>query len=325
MLSLLDRGFHAVFVIHYSPLKENFKNFFVLCSSVIFHRNADWYYSVYYDESIIKSSVFMVNHAALMLGLSVACSAETTMIFTDKSMIIRQREMISELIKRCLPIFNDFGPFELSRIVDAVIQFRHGGVFYSFLPVPAFIAVNPTLLKNILISNDIDKKTIEKVMELNGDFRRMTDSYLSCGTENNERYIYIFQLEKLLERVRKRTFTSNSLTHSCGKKTVITPKHHAAELRCLISLLETRKNVQIVIASEKDSVFMPQMNCWCKENGYVMLMDRKGFRSCDEGIIVNAASAALEDCVRRVPPERKERDSVISILNDLAEELERDA
>lgn len=80
--------------------------------------------------------------------------------------------------------------------------------------------------------------------------------------------------------------------------------------------------MQIVLVSQKDSINLPAINCWCKQNMWILQMDKQGFRLSEEISIVNAASTLLERCVRKVPPERKEKSSVIKYLLTLAKELE---
>ena len=86
--------------------------------------------------------------------------------------------------------------------------------------------------------------------------------------------------------------------------------------------LEKYDNMQIVLVSQKDSINLPAINCWCKQNMWILQMDKQGFRLSEEISIVNAASTLLERCVRKVPPERKEKSSVIKYLLTLAKELE---
>lgn len=51
-------------------------------------------------------------------------------------------------------------------------------------------------------------------------------------------------------------------------------------------------------------------------------MDKEGFRFSDEVSMVNSAAIALENCIRRVPPERRERENVCRFLRELADELD---
>ncbi|MDO5396866.1 MAG: hypothetical protein Q4G33_02955 [bacterium] len=320
---LLEMGFHAKFILHYSPSAENFRRFFEKISPVLFHRNAEWYYSAYYDESVMNVSMLAVNHSVMVLGIAVNGFDSTTMIFTDKPAIELHYRLINNIIERCTPIFCDFKPDELLSIVGNAAAFRKSSILYSFLPVPAFIAIRPSLLRPILEDNEVDDETAEKVMKLNHDFRLVVKSYNPNLGNSRDTFIQIFQLEKFTKRVKQGSFISRSLTNVCGKDIVITSQRHALALRHLVDTLLVNDNVRIVMASEKDYRYMPQINCWVKENGFVLQMDTKGFRACDESIAVSAAAIALAHCVHRVPPERKERNSIIEFLSELAEELEK--
>lgn len=51
-------------------------------------------------------------------------------------------------------------------------------------------------------------------------------------------------------------------------------------------------------------------------------MDDKGFRASEKVSIVNAAAVTLERCMRKVPPERKNKDSIKNVLLELADSLD---
>ena len=53
-----DRGFAFKAALHFSVSVDKFVAFFQLCSPLIFHRNARWYYHQYYDENIYWFSFF---------------------------------------------------------------------------------------------------------------------------------------------------------------------------------------------------------------------------------------------------------------------------
>ena len=94
------------------------------------------------------------------------------------------------------------------------------------------------------------------------------------------------------------------------------------ELRNLAEQLRSDDGLKIVLASEKDYVSLPSINCWCMKNSYMLQMTKKGFRVCDESIAVNVASDAIEQCICRIPPERKEKSSMINFLLELADDLD---
>lgn len=289
ILLLLENGSHLKFILHYSPSAENFRRFFERFSPVLFHRNAEWYYSAYYDESVINVSMMSVDRSVMVLGTSSCGADSSTMIFSDKPAIEHFYGLISSITNRCVPIFYDFEPAELLNVVGGITHFRKTTVLYSFLPVPAFIAIRPSLLKPILEDNEVDKDTAETVMKLNNDFRHVIKSYNPKLGNSKDTFIQIFQLEKFTERVKKGSFISRSLTNICGKEIVITAERHAVALRHLVDTLLVNDNVHIAMASEKDYGFLPQMNCWVKDNSYILQMDKKGFRACDESIAVNAS------------------------------------
>lgn len=325
LLNLLKRGFHATFAIRYSSSKENFRKFFDSCSPIIFHKNVKWYYVQYYDVPIIGFSLLLINHAISAIGMFTQETNMTTMIFKDSSVILQHESFVKNFIRNCIPLFEAFEPFDMPKIIAETPKFRRKNSFFAFLPVPAFIAVNTELLKEILLANEIEGQsdTFQNVLKLNHFFKTLSRIHCSEVLSNEQETILIFQIEKMIQRVRKRVFVSSSLTYSCKKEITIQPGQHAAELRSLADTLLSNQNIHIVLASEKDAVPLPSINCWCMQDCYMLQMYDKGFRLCDESTVVSVASNALECCMHKVPPERKERQSVIHFLIELAEELEK--
>ena len=321
---LLKRNFHATFIIHYSSSKDNFRKFFNVCSSILFNHNVDWFYCQYYDECLMNNSFIIINHAISMMGLSIDNVNSSTMIFTDKNIVIQHEEMIKHALNSYYPLFKNYEPFRVSEVLENIPRFKNKEYFLSFLPVSAFIGVTEELLSEILSINNIDKNTINNVLKLNYHFRKITGIHYSKSSEIEGNTILIFQLEKMMERIYKKTFVSNSLSLCCDKEIIIQQKYYAIELRNLANELQSNDNLKIVLASEKDYISLPSINCWCMKNSYMLQMTKKGFRVCDESIIVNVASDALERCICRIPPERKEKSSVIKLLLQLANELEND-
>lgn len=320
--TLLRKDFHAKFVIHYSSHKEPFVRLFNACSPLIFHRNVEWYYYEYYDENIFNFSFFILNRAIALLGLSAENGPSTTMVFTDTSLVIRYEALANQVMNQCSRLFSHFESSQFEEVIQSIHYPINKGAFYSFLPAPAFLFAGKTLLKEILLDNGVDEKNIEKCLQLNHKLRQITASYFSDTVTPKEPFIYIFQLEEMLKRVRTRPFISESLTLLGGKSVKIRLHQYAQELRALAARLERYANLQIVLVSEKDGIALPTINCWARQNMWMVQMDYQGFRLSDEISMVNATSVTLERCIRKVPPERKEKDSVRRYLLDLAEELE---
>ena len=325
IMQLLKKGFQSKFVIHYSSYKERFIRFFNACSSLIFHRNVEWYYYEDYDESIMNFSFFILNHGVSLLGLSASNTNSSTMIFTDNSLVIQHEVLANHVIEQCRHLFTNFQPSQIAQVVDDIYQYRKKGSFYSFLPAPAFISVKENLLKEVLVYNKINEKNIQECLELNNKLKNTTSYYFSKSFSQKEPFIHIFQLEEMHKRVATNPFISGSLTLLGGKSVKILPKQYAQELRDLANGLDKHDNMQIVLVSKKDSITLPAINCWCSQNSWMVQMDEKGFRSSEEISIVNAASIALERCIRKVPPERKNKTSVKQYLLDFAEELEQNS
>ena len=322
---LVHRGFHATFVVHYSSYKSRFIHLFDECSPLIFHRNINWYYNEYYDNTMLNYSIYMLNKAISLIGFS-ADMDHSTMIFTDTSLILKHELFARRVIENCKPIFNSFEISEIRKVVFSVSKFRKNGTLYAYLPSPLFISVKPGLLKNILESNGTDEDTIDKCFELNDKLSSFFSQYTSSESyNNNDSYIYIFQIEELLKRARKTEFISQSLSLACKRKIIITAGQYAKELRNLADIVYNNKHLHIVLASKKDGAFLPNINCWCKQNIWMVQMNKKGLRLSDEYNVVSAASSKWEHCIRQIPSERKEPAAVRQVLLEIADKIEENS
>lgn len=321
--NLIHKGFRATFVLHYSSYKSRLIQLFDLCSPLIFHRNINWYYKEYYDTTIINFSFFILNHAVLLLGFSSDYTNSSTMIFTDSTLVFQHEAMARQMISHYNALFTNFKISDIRTVINGVSQFRKRGSMYSFLPSPLFMIVKEALLRNILLSNDVSNDIIDKCVDLNHKLRNLVFEFFT--TDNNQKkddFIYIFHLEAILNRAKNGEFLSTSLGLACKKNILISPKHYATELRDLVNLMMTYDNLKIILVSDKDNISIPSINCWCKQNIWMLQMNKDGLRLSDEYSIVNAASTKWEQCLHTVPPERKDKNSVSQFLLELAEELE---
>lgn len=319
MEGLLHRGFHAKFVIHYSPYKERFVRFFDACNILIFHRNIDWYCYEYYDETILNLSFYILNHAVSLLGFSCDPTNCTTLVFTDNSVVIQHELLANQIIQKCSPLFTTFDLAHIKDLLDDISHFRKKGAMYSFLPAPVFIAVRESLLKEVLKENHVDEKSIENCLSINRDLRRVTLQYFAKMKTRMEPIIFLFQIEELVARASSNHFISRSLTLIVGKPIQILPHQYARELRQLADTLQRHNNIQMILVSKRDGISLPPINCWCKQHTWMVQMNKDGFRMSDELSIIHAASTTLERCIRKVPPQRRERESVRQYLLDLAD------
>lgn len=327
MIQLLDRGFTARFVIHFSSYRERFLRFFEICNLLLFHRNVEWFYYEYYDENVFNFSFFILNKAISLLGLSADQSVSTTMIFTDTGSIIQHEVLADSVICKCQKLFMNFDPGQCADVVRYISVIRKRGALYAYLPAPAFVSTKTELLYEILKDNQIDSALIKHALSVNQLMRNLVHSQFR-GLENRpERLILIFQLEEMTRRAKQRPFISCSLTLLGGKRVQVSQKQYARCIRDLAVSLEKYNNLEIAFMSETDNIPLPnitEMNCWCKQNTWMVQMDQQGFRLTDEVSIVNSASITLERCLRKIPPERKEKEYVAAFLLDFANNVEED-
>lgn len=319
---LIHKGFHATFIINYSAYKNQLIKFFDVCSPLIFHRNVDWYYNEYYDKTLLNFSFFIINHAISLLGISSNSTSTSTMIFTDINTIMQHELITSNIRESCKPIFSYFKVSNIFNVLSNVSKYRKKGTLYSYLPAPVFLFSTEEELRDIL-KNQVDEDTIAKCLELNYKLRKIADPLYFNSTENtDDSFIYIFKYEELLHRASQYTFVSDSLSHICNKEITITAKQYAARLRNLADSLIHYNNIKIVLASDRDGVSLPTINCWCKKDIFMIQMNKDGLRISSEYSILNAVSTKWERCIRTVPSKRKEMNSVNQFLLELADNCE---
>lgn len=321
LLMLLNKGYHAVFVMRYSSVKENFRKFFDSCSPIIFNKNVKWYYVQYYDEPITGFSLILYNHTLSMIGMFAKSLKMTTMVFKDREIILNHSDIADEFINKSLPLFSKHNPFSLSEVISNIQSLRIKNDFYAFLPIPAIIATNEDNIINVLKENKIDKETVlfTKVLMLNSFFRNHS------GINNDKSVLkkkyFIFQIEKLIENAKKAYIGSNSLSLACNKNIRIRNEYFANELKMLAKILIENDDFNIALVSEKDNLHLPNMNCWCLQDGFLMQMRDDGFYICNESTIISTSFNALERCIHKIPPERKDKEYVSKYLIELADEI----
>lgn len=93
--------------------------------------------------------------------------------------------------------------------------------------------------------------------------------------------------------------------------------------RDLADDLTRHPNMRVAFVSETDGIALPAINCWCRQNQWMVQMDRAGFRFSNEMEIIAAASMVLEECLPKIPPVRKDPQSVQTFLLELAAALEQ--
>lgn len=321
LLNLLNKGYRAVFVMRYSSSKENFRKFFDSCSSIIFNKNASWYYVQYYDEPIVGLSLTLYNHTLSMTGMFAKSLKMTTLVFKDRETVLNHYDIAGEFIDKSIPLFNRHEPFSLPETILDIQSLRIKNDFYAFLPIPAIIATNAENIIDVLKENNVDESSevYAKVLELNEFFRNHSGI-------NNDRSIlkkkyFIFQIEKLIECAGKSYIGSNSLSLACGMEVKIKKEYFANELKMLSKILLENPDFNIALVSEKDNLLLSNMNCWCLEGSFLMQMRDDGFYICEESTIISTSFNAMERCIHRIPPERKDKEYVSKYLNELADEI----
>lgn len=318
MLRLLDRGFTFRVALHFSVTLDTFVSFFRLCSPLIFHRNAQWYYHQYYDENIYWFSFFILEHAMSVTGMSMSTDQTSTTVYTDAYSILQHRNVFNMVLGSCKPMFQDFSHADARQAFGRLgFLGREGEKLFSYLPVPSFITADPVLLEEILGGNGITGSRALRCREINRVLREMLEQKMA-GTE--EEVIQILQLGEMQRRIRT-GFVSNSLSLICGQQVSISPLQCARGLEELAGRMENTPSYRLFLADETDHICLPAMNCWCHGASWIVQMDGRGFRMCHESTLSGAAYITLEQGWRRVPPSRKDPAAVRAVLGCLIADI----
>ena len=195
------------------------------------------------------------------------------------------------------------------------------GAMYAFLPAPVFIFSKKELLREILEYNQIPEPKIQSYLDLNTRLKKQIYDVESAVP--HEPFIYLFQMEKMVQRATTAPFISRSLSLLEGKTIQITKQQYAQMLKDLADDVIRYPHIQLYLVSEKDNISLPSINCWCKKNCWMVQMDKHGLRFSEELSMVEAAASTLFQCIRQLPPQRRERKYIFGFLLNLIEELEK--
>lgn len=322
LYKLLDRGFKAVFILHFTAYHESFFLFFRLCNHLLFHRNLDWYYHAYYDDEIHWFSFFILEHTRSVMGLSMGTEQCDTTVFTD-SRSIAQHKRVAEMVKRSSrPLFVDFPQGRLLPSLAELLKPNWlDGTIFSFLPVPLSASTQPDLLVEILQDNAISRAMIRRCLKENRLFEKMVAKQTKSDSPQINEIVTIYQLEAMRRRITDGGFISCSLTLMTGKTVWVTKEQYARSILHVVENMEANPGNKVVLASDEDHIYLPDLNCWCKGKEWMIQMDYEGVRFSKEDVMVRAAYAALEQCTRKIPPVRTQPATVKQMLIKMADEL----
>lgn len=316
---LLERGFRATFVVHFTVYHEQFFHFFRFCSPLLFHRNVDWHYHEYYDAEVHWFSFFILEHARSVMGLSMGPGHCDTTVFSDARSIAQHKRVVEMVQASSRPLFRDFSQSRLLPSLGELLQSdRQDGPIFAFLPVPVFAATDPALLEEILSDNGVSTAMIRRCLREN---RLLEEIFERRTSSDKVLSISIFQLEEMQRRMEEGGFESCSLTLMAGRPVRVNLDQYARGLEHVARTMTRNPGRQIVLASEEDHNQLPGLNCWCRGGAWMVQMDSWGIRFSREDVMVRAASAALEWCLRKIPPARKQQAMVRRRLLEMADDI----
>ena len=322
LYKLLEKGFKATFILHFTVYHERFFSFFRHCNYLLFHRNLDWYYHEYYDDEVHWFSFFILEHARSVMGLSMGEGQCDTTVFTD-ARSIAQHKRVAEMVKHSSsPLFTKFPQCRLLPSLGELFKSEwHDGTVFSFLPVPLTASTHPELLEEVLRDNEISASMTRRCLKENLIFAKMMEKQTQLGDSSANQIVTIYQIEAMKRRISEGGFTSCSLTLMTGKPVWVTKEQYARSILHVVEDIDANPRHTVVLASDEDHIYLPDLNCWCKGREWMIQMDLEGVRFSKEDVMVRAAHFALEQCLRKIPPVRRQETHVRRILLQMADEL----
>lgn len=203
-------------------------------------------------------------------------------------------------------------------VVNDIYQFRKRGAVYAILSAPAFIAVEPDLMQEVLNANHVSKDKVALCLDINSKFREKTNH---TDSSHRNSLFYIFRLESMIRRTMM-PFISTSLSLLCDQSIHVDHRYYAQALRNIGDALLENDSLNVVLVTNSDKIQIPRVNCWCNQNSWIFQMDTEGFRLSDEPSIVGAISSHIERGMALIPSDWKERHSVSRYLYDFASEID---
>lgn len=305
MYNLLERGFKARFVVHFSAARDSLLQFFEMSGELFFHRNIEWYKHEYYDNDTHWFSFFILGKSISMMGMTPVHSY--TAVFRDIFSIMHHKAVIDSVINDSELLFENHDTASALQKMKTLGR----NEIYFYLPIPALISASPRIVEKILSENAIESEELLKHIETCRLFREVL-------YEGNT-VISIYQYE-MMERCAQEPFISCSLALLTGREISVSADNVA---ECFLDLAEGLKNdsQSAALTTQQDFAQLSEMNCWCAKNRWLLQMDAQGYRFCDELELVSAAAVVLEKAHRRIPAQRKDKDTVIQFLTDLAEKI----
>ncbi len=322
MFQLLERGFHARFVVHFSSGQESFIKFFRLCGTLFFHKNVQWYKHQYYDDEIHWFSFFILENTMSVMGISMSEDHSYTAVFPDPFSIMHHKAVVESVIRSSEPFFENYSPDMVEDLMKRIASVsRLGTILYAYLPVPALISSGDRIIGSVLGENGIDSGTTTRCIELCREFSRIQMRAIEPYMGKPGKIVNIFQLDRMERCVYKVPFTSRSLSLLAGREITARQDKVAESFDCLADSLKNNEHCTAALASELDFTQITEMNCWCEKDRWLLQMDKDGYRFCDEANLAAAATTIFERSYKRIPSCRKTKDDVIALIKKLADDI----
>ena len=183
-------------------------------------------------------------------------------VYLNSSVILKHQNLVRKLLDNCHHLFRNYKLLKFVNVVNDIYQFRKRGAVYAILSAPAFIAVEPDLMQEVLKANHVSKDKIALCLDINSKFREKTNH---TDSSHRNSLFYIFRLESMIRRTMM-PFISTSLSLLCDQSIHVDHRYYAQALRNIGDALLENDSLNVVLVTNSDKIQIPRVNCWCKQN-----------------------------------------------------------
>ncbi len=171
-------------------------------------------------------------------------------VYLNSSVILKHQDLVRKLLDNCHHLFRNYKLLKFVNVVNDIYQFRKRGAVYAILSAPAFIAVEPDLMQDVLKANHVSKDKIALCLDINSKFREKTNH---TDSSHRNSLFYIFRLESMIRRTMM-PFISTSLSLLCDQSIHVDHRYYAQALRNIGDSLLENDSLNVVLVTNSDKI-----------------------------------------------------------------------
>lgn len=315
---LADKQIEVHIIYTSAEITLGFAQFRLKCWSIFFEDNFHEHFMSWFNVVISRNSIFISVKQLVLhsFALSDDKVERYTSIYIDEMALEYHNNLIQFVLSTAkslevkydskqFKIFIDENKFYKSRMEDV----------YIISALPRYNMMSKALLKEILEDNNTSLEQCEKSADLYNQISYYEHKVTDKTIKTLFLYLPCIKTALTLERV---PYYCISLL--ANKEITISNACFRKHLKELVGLLESRKNVQIVLCPEKSYIFDYNCSFICKRSTWLYSVQNKYISSIKfstEPTLVDGFCQFINYHYDFIPSEYTERNSVIHLLNDL--------